>query len=145
MKHFLLGIFMLCSAYCSAQKYALLDKKMNLPVTYANTFTAADDYKGYFPVEKINLKKIITEIEKIAGLLKDSTKNIPEKIDITIGSTTFHGLRVQLSTEDRTDIVLTTSYGTSKSTMHLCDAKISNAGNAFFITTWLKYLHSYVN
>ncbi len=145
MKHLLFGIFMLCSAYCSAQKYALVDKKMNLPVTYANTLRAADAYKGYFPIEKVNIKKVITEIENIAGLIKDSTKKLPEKLDITIGSTTLHGLRVQLSTEDRIDIVLTTSYGTSKSTMHLCDTKISNTSNAFFITTWLKYLRSYVN
>ena len=66
------------------------------------------------------------------------------KIDFNVGSTSFHGLRVPLAAEERMDIVITTDYGVSKTTMHLSDAKLSNAKNAFFINTWLKYLRSHI-
>lgn len=136
---------MVCGTYCSAQKYALADKMMSLPVIYANTVTVHDKLKGYFPIDKATIKEFITEIEKIAKLLNDPKKKKPETIDLLIGSTALHGLRIGLSAEERMDITLTTDYGTSKATMHLCDAKISNANNAYYITTWIKYLRRYIN
>jgi hypothetical protein len=142
MKHFLLIFFVIVSTVCSAQKYALVDKQLSLPVIYANTITVQDNYKGYFPVEKNKLNEFVTEVEKIGKLLSDPKQPKPEKMDFSVGSTTFHGLRVPLATEERMDIVITTDYGVSKTTMHLSDAKLSNAKNAFFINTWLKYLHS---
>jgi len=122
----------------------LVDKKMSLPVIYANTLSIQDNYKGYFLVDKTKINEFITEIEKIEKILNDPKSRKPEKIDFILGSTTFHGLRIPLSIEERLDVVLVTDYGTSKSTMHLSDAKISNASNAFFISTWIKYLRSYI-
>jgi hypothetical protein len=144
MKHFLLIFFTLLSTVCFAQKYALIDKQMSLPIIYANTLTVQDHYKGYFPIEKEKLNEFVTEIEKIAKLINDKKGPKPEALDFNVGHTTFHGLRVPLATEERMDIVLTTDYGALKTTMHLSDAKITNAQNAFFINTWLKYLHSYI-
>jgi hypothetical protein len=142
MKHFLLSTFILASTVCSAQKYALVDKQMSLPVVYVDVISVQDSYKGYFPVEKTKLNEFVVEIEKIAKLLSDPKASKPETMQFTVGSTTFHGLRVPLSAEERLDIVLITDHGNSKTTMHLSDAKMSNAKNAFFINTWLKYLHT---
>ena len=144
MKYFLLIFFILINTICSAQKYALVDKQLSLPVIYANTVTIQDNYKGYFPVEKNKLNEFIIEVEKIGKLLNDPRKPKPETIDFNVGSTTFHGLRVPLAAEERMDIVISTDYGVSKTTMHLSDAKLSNAKNAHFINTWLKYLRSYI-
>ena len=144
MKYFLLIFFVLINTVCSAQKYALVDKQLSLPVIYANTMTVQDNYKGYFPVEKNKLNEFVVEVEKIGKLLNDPKKPKPETIDFNVGSTTFHGLRVPLATEERMDIVISTDYGVSKTTMHLSDAKLSNAKNAYFINTWLKYLRSYI-
>ena len=144
MKHFLLIVLTFLNTWSFGQKYALIDKQMSLPVIYANTLTVQDHYKGYFPVEKDKLTQFVTEIEKISRLITDKSTSKPETLDFKVGNTTFHGLRVPLATEERMDIVLTTDYGDSKTTMHLSDAKMSNAQNAFFINTWLKYLHSYI-
>ena len=144
MKLILSILFILLSTGCFAQKYALIDKNMSLPVTYTNTITVQDNYKGYFAVEKEKLNEFIAEVEKIAKILLDTIKRKPETINVNVGSTTIRGLRVPLAKEERMDVVITTDYGTSKVTMHLADAKVSNSSNAFFITTWLKYLHSYV-
>lgn len=145
MKHFLYAFLILFCTYSTAQKYVLVDKKMNLPVTYTNQVTTQDNIKGYFPVDKAKINEFIAEIEKIARLLNDPKKKKPETIDVLIGSTTLHGLTIALSAEERMDVVLTTDYGVAKASMHLCDPKISNASNAYYINTWLKYLRSYLN
>jgi hypothetical protein len=117
---------------------------MSLPVINANTITVLDDYRGYFPIEKTKINEFISEIDKIANSLSDPKTKKLETIDFLIGSTTFHVLRIQLRAGERIDIVLTTNSENSKSTMHLCRAKVSNAVNVFFIATWLKYLRSYI-
>ncbi len=145
MKHFLYVGFILLSSICSAQKYVLIDKTMSLPITYSNTITTIEDnFKGYFPVEKTKINEFINEIDKIARLLSDSKTKKPEAFKFNIGSTTINGMRVPLAVEERMDVILTTNYGPSKITMHLSDAKLSNASNAYFINTWLKYLRSYL-
>src|SRR5688500_5776956 len=137
MKHFLYVGFILLSSVCSAQKYVLIDKTMSLPVTYSNIITTEDNFKGYFPVEKIKINEFINELDKIVRLLSDSKIKKPEAFNFNIGSTTFNGLKVPLAKEERLDVTLTTDYGTSKISMHLSDPKISNASNAYFINTWL--------
>ena len=144
MKYFLYVGFVLLTSVCSAQKYVLIDKSMILPVTYSNTITTEDNFKGYFPVEKIKIDEFITEIDKIARLLADNSTKKPEAFNFNIGSTTFNGLKVPLAKEERLDVTLTTDYGTTQISMHLSDPKISNASNAYFINTWLKYLRSHL-
>src|SRR5438477_158971 len=65
MKYFLLIFFIAIGTVCSAQKYALIDKQMSLPVVYVDVVSVQDNFKGYFPVEKAKLMDFIAEIEKI--------------------------------------------------------------------------------
>ncbi len=135
MNHLLHIGFLLLSSVCSAQKYVLIDKTMSLPIIFSNTITTEDNLKGYLPVEKNKINEFISEINKIARLLADSNTKKPKAFKFNIGSTTFNCFKVPLAVEERMDVILTTAYGTSKITMHLSDAKISNAKNAYFINT----------
>ena len=144
MKHFLPAILLLISGVCYSQKYALLDKNMAQPVTYSNTVTLENSYKNIFPVEKDKIHQFILELQKIAGMLTDKKKSIPETFDFTVGNTRFVGLKIPLASEERLDVVLTSECNGIKINMHLSDAKTFNANNAFFINTWIKYIKSYV-
>lgn len=144
MKHFLPTFLLLISTFCYSQKYVLIDKKMALPLSYTNTVTLEHSYKNLFAVEKDNIHQFIAEVEKIAAMLTDKKKPKPEAIDLNVGKTRFVGLKISLSTEERLDVVLTTDCDGTKVSMHLSDAKLSNANNAFFINTWIKYIKSYV-
>ena len=143
MKLILLFAFSLFSFYSFSQKYVLLDKKMSMPVTYADNITVEQNYKGIFPVEKSYIKRFISEVEKISKLLITKTAK-PQTIDFTVGATTFHGLKISLTAEERMDVVLTTNCGNMNISMHLVDAKKSNANNAYYINTWLKYIKVYI-
>ena len=144
MKHFLPAFFLLISGVCYSQKYVLIDKKISQPVSYTNTVTLEHSYKNLFAVEKDKIHQFTAELEKIAAMLTDKKKPRPEAIDLYVGKTRFIGLKIPLSAEERFDIVLTTDCDGTKVSMHLSDAKISNASNAFFINTWVKYIKGYV-
>ena len=141
MKKILPVILLMLSGFSYPQKYVLIDKKMSAPLSYTNTVTLEHSYKNLFAVEHNKIHQFITEVEKIAAELSNK-KAKPEAIDFNVGQTHFFGVKVPLAAEERLDVVLTTNCDGTKMTMHLSDAKISNANNAFFITTWVKYIKS---
>jgi len=144
MKYFLLAFLLFVSAVCYSQKYALIDKNFSIPLTYTNAVTVEHKHKNFFPVENTQLRKFVAELEKIAVILTDKKKSIPEAFDFNIGKTRFVGLKVPSAKEERLDVVLSTDCDGSKVFMHLSDSKTSNARNAYFINTWVKYIKSYL-
>jgi hypothetical protein len=144
MKHFLIAFLVLISNLCYSQKYALIDKNMVTPISYTNTVTATHNHKNLFVVETDKVKQFISEIEKIAVMLTNSNKAMPETFEIMVGKTRFVGLKVPSTKEERLDVVLTTNCDGLKVFMHISDSKTSNARNAYFINTWIKYIRSYI-
>lgn len=141
MKHFLLFIIIYFSVAetGNAQKYILLDKAISQPAFYSNKISVSEKYKGFFPVEKKDLGKFIAALEEISKKL--SAKKFAGKAkEYQIGCVKFVGLVVLLASGDRLDYVITSTCDNIKITMHLCDAKISNENNAYFINTWIKYI-----
>ncbi|MEP6950875.1 MAG: hypothetical protein ABI863_16435 [Ginsengibacter sp.] len=143
MKFFLLFFILFLSVNCNAQKYALLDQHLVQPVTYSNKVTSADKFNDLFPVEKQMMRQFIDALQAIENKL--STKGPFDKAkQYEAGCAKFTGINVRLASEERLDYVLTSSCDNVKISMHLCDAKISNASNIYFIKTWIKYIQSYL-
>ena len=141
MKYFFLLAFIVVTTTCIGQKYVLMDKKMSMPLSYTDNVTVEHNYKGYFAVEKAKIGEVIAEIEKIVEKLKPGQKP-DDSFNFKVGSTSFTGLKIPLAKDERYDVVLTTDCGQIKSFMHLSDAKITNASNAYYIKTWLKYVRN---
>ena len=141
MRYFLLIILLVSAFGTKAQKFALLDEHFAEPVHYADVVTSSDKYNDFFPVEKKLLPQFIKTLEEIERALSSKTAIAN---NYQIGCVSFTGLYISLATGGRTDYVLTSACDNVKISMHLCDAKVSNASNAFFINTWIKYIRSYV-
>ncbi len=143
MKFFLLIVFLLVLGNLKAQKYALLDQHIAQPVTYSNKVTTSDKNNRLFPVEKIMLPKFIEVLEEIENKLS-SKGSFNEAKQYEVGCAKFAGIMVRLASEIRMDYVLTSSCDNVKISMHLCDAKLSNGSNVYFIKTWIQYIQSYL-
>jgi len=141
MKFFLLLFIFFASIDCKAQKYILLDEHLAQPVTYANTVTSANKFNDLFPVEKKLVIQFIDVLQEIENKLS-SKKPLGEAKQYEVGCAKFTGITVRLVSEERLDYVLTSTCDNVKISMHLCDAKISNASNLYFIKTWIKYIQS---
>jgi hypothetical protein len=143
MKYFLLFGLMLGAQQLSAQKYVLLDTRIIQPATYSTTITSDDKFNGFFPVEKKNIKPFIKALEEIVKELS-STEALKSVQQFEIGCVKFAGVAVPMAKENRLDYVITSSCDNVKISMHLCDAKISNRSNIYFINTWIKYIKTSV-
>jgi hypothetical protein len=130
--------FLLLSFIGWSQKYALLDRKMIAPIAYSNTITVAHDYQNLFPVEKEKLSEFISTLENIVKMLNE--KKIPASVDYNVGTARFKGTKFTFPSEERIDIILTSACSDATISMHLVDAKMSNATNAYNISTWIKYI-----
>lgn len=140
MKFIFLFIFSLLVFSAGAQKYILLDKTMSFPATLANVVTIKDEYRNLFAIEKLRVNEFVAALEKIARQI--SSGKIPESFNFYVGATRFYGLKIPLKKEERMDVVLTTDCGNQKISMHLCDGKVSNASNVFYIKTWADYIRN---
>jgi hypothetical protein len=139
MKYIFLVLLFFSTVAVKAQKYALLDEHFTEPVKYANTVTSADKFHHLFPVEKKTLPafiKILTQIEKKLS----SNKPIERVEQYELGCVKFSGSLLSLASGQRVDYVITSTCDNVKVSMHLCNARNSNATNAFFINTWIKYI-----
>jgi hypothetical protein len=138
LKIYLLLIITSIAGSSYSQKYALLDKNMIAPFTYSNSVSLQHSYQNLFPVEKDKLSVFVTELEKIVKELND--KKIPNSYEFNIGATNFKMLKIPLQNEERMDLMLTTTADKASVNMHLVDGKNSNVTNAYYVSTWLRYL-----
>lgn len=143
MKPLLLFIILFASVNCKAQKYALLDQHLAQPVRYADNVTSTDKFNDFFPIEKKMLQQFIGSLQEIETKLSSKVP-FGEPKQYEVGCSKFIGINVRLASEERLDYVITSTCDNVKISMHLCDAKISNASNIYFIKTWIKYIQSYL-
>lgn len=142
MKYFLIIVLVLGPVMLQAQKYVLLDKRISRPVATTDVVTSQDKFNGLFPVEKKKLKEFVDALEEIEKQLSAKGKGRTAK-QFEIGCAQFTGHVVALEKEERLDYVLNSTCDNVFISMHLSDAKISNASNSYFIKTWIKYIKSY--
>lgn len=137
---YILVLVIICSSFQGhAQKYILLDKAISQPAFYSNTILVSEKYKGFFPIEKKDISKFLNALEEIVQRL--SSKKITGKAkNYKFGCTELNGVAFPLASGERLDYVLTSTCENLPITMHLCDAKLSNEDNAYYINTWIKYI-----
>ncbi|MEO8413474.1 MAG: hypothetical protein ABI472_07425 [Ginsengibacter sp.] len=142
MKTWLFFLLFFAATGTQAQQYALLDMHLANPIQYANTITPGNKFNDLFPVEKKMLPQFIKVLEEIEKKLS-SKEPFGEAKQFEIGCINFRGIIVSLASGERLDYVVTSTCDNIGISMHLCDAKISNTSNAFFIKTWIKYMEGY--
>ena len=141
MKYFFLLTILCASLVTRAQKYILLDEAISRPAVYTNHLTDLEKYKKFFPVEVKDLPQFLEVLQKIDNLLSGKNNNAAA-IDFKAGCAEFKGRAFKLASGTRFDYILTANCEGVKEAMHLCDAKLTNTNNSYFIRTWIKYIKS---
>ena len=126
-----------------AQKYVLLDEAIAQPAVYTNHLSELEKYKKFFPVEVNEISEFINVLQQILERLNQK-KVTGDAQNYKVGCVEFKGKVFPLSSNERIDYVITSDCDGKKVTMHLCDAKLSNSNNAYFVKTWIKYIKSNV-
>ncbi len=141
---YLFIIILICEASLGkSQKYVLLDEAISQPAIYTNHLNETEKYKKFFPVAVKDIPQFLNVLQEIANRLSKNKVTGPVK-NYKVGCAQFKGKVFPLASGERIDYVLTSDCDGLKVTMHLVDAKLSNANNAYFIDTWIKYIKSTV-
>jgi hypothetical protein len=143
MKYLFILVFICATSAGKAQKYILLDESISQPAVYTDHLSELNKYKKFFPIEVKDLPQFVSVLQQIVQRLKEK-KLTNEVRNYTVGCSQFTGKAFPLTSGERIDYVLTSTCDGKKVTMHLCDAKLSNANNAYFVETWIKYIQSNV-
>lgn len=139
MKYLFIVVFICAVSTCKAQKYILLDESISQPAVYTDHLSALNKYKNFFPVEVKDLPLFVSVLQQIAERL--NKKNISGAAkNYKVGCSQFKGKAFPLATGERIEYVLTSTCDGKIVMMHLCDAKLSNANNAYYVETWIKYI-----
>lgn len=139
MKFSFLFLIFFTSIKSNAQKYALLDTRFLHPIRYVDIVTPMDKLNGFFPVERKILLQFINSLTDIENELSKK-ETVSEVKQYKFGCLNFNGKILKFASETRLDYVLTSNCDNVNIQMHLCDAKVSNGINRFFIRTWKNYI-----
>ncbi len=139
MKYLLLVSFVFIASAIYGQKYVLLDEHFTHPIRYSDRVTAADKYNDLFPIEKRLLPDFLKALREIDSKLS-SKPPFGKLKDYAMGCLKFVGRITTVSGAEHIDYVITSYCDTVRISMHLCDAKMSTASNAFFVKVLIKYI-----
>src|SRR5690242_13791507 len=134
MKYLFLIVAFCAATATKAQNYMLLDESISQPAIYTNHLNEMAKYKKYFPVPVEDLPKFLNVLQQIANWLSEPNVTGPVK-NYKIGCVQFTGKVFPLSSGERIDYVLSSNCEDITVKMHLCDAKLSNSDNAYFVKT----------
>lgn len=141
MKYFFVIVLVCTASLGKAQKYVLFDEAIAQPAIYSNHLNEMEKYNKFFPVEAKDIPQFLSVLQEIANRLSEHKVTGSVK-DYKVGCAQFTGKVFPLAVGNRIDYMLTSNCDGIKVTMHLCDAKLSNANNAYFVKTWIKYIRS---
>lgn len=143
MKYLFIIVFICNASLGKSQKYVLLDEAISQPAIYTNHLNEMEKYKKFFPVPVKDVPQFLNVLQEIANRLNKNEVTGPAK-NYKVGCAQFTGKVFPLASGGRIDYVLTSDCDGVKVTMHLVDARLSNANNAYFVNTWIKYIRSTV-
>jgi len=122
-----------------AQRYALLDEHFIHPVRYVDQVTASDRFNDLFPVEKQALPAFLKALQEIDAQL--SALPLRGKLtNYSMGCLQFTGRLTTVAGRERIDYVVTSTCDSVRISLHLCDAKVTPARNAFYVRVLIRYI-----
>lgn len=117
MKYFL--ILLLIPSLTYAQKYALIDKNIKLPVIYTDSVSVHQVTQGYFPVEKSKIDTFLANLNYIADLHSSITRSKMKSFELRSGSNIMEVSRVPMAYGDQYFVKTVTRAGNVVAEAHL--------------------------
>jgi hypothetical protein len=128
--------------YSFSQKYALLDKKLKLPIIYSDSITVEQIKKGFFPVKNESVDSLIANFQYIREFLEKRQRSKAKSFELHSATTIITVKRVPYAYGDRYNIDAITNVGELTAMIKLSNSEISNKENVKHVDKVLSYLKS---
>lgn len=123
-------------------KYALLDKKLKLPILYTDSVTVEQIKKGFFPVENKNIDTLISNLQYLADMVSKRQRAKMQRFELRQASTVFEIERVPFAYGDRYNSRAVTQVGELSAFINILNSNLSNRENMAKVDRLLRYLES---
>lgn len=123
------------------QRYALIDRKLKVPLQQVDTITKAQMDKGFFLVEKANIDTLIGKLKELSARLRRVEIEKYNEVQWTAGKTLLTITAVRRSVADRLNVALSTDTGEGhKYKVYIVDGALTNNDNARYLNRLVKYI-----
>lgn len=138
MRKLLIAICLL-PAFACAQKYALIDKHLRMPIIYTDSVTVEQVSKGWFPVENKSIDTLIANIKYLKEILSERQRAKMKSFDLHSSNLLINTSRVPYAYGDRYNSVAHSDCGQVKAELTIINSEKKNANNSVWLGKLLAY------
>ena len=125
-----------------AQKYALIDKKFNLPIIYTDSVTVEQVSKGWFPIENRSVDTLAANLKFLREVLDTRQRAKMKSFELHSSNLVINTNRVPYAYGDRYNSVAKSDCGQVKAELTLINSDDKNKSSNEKLEKFLKYLKS---
>lgn len=124
------------------QRYALIDRKLKIPLQLTDTITKEQRDNGFFVVEKQKIDSLIEKLQAIEQRLRRVEKEKIDEVQWSVGATVLTITAIKKSVADRLNVALSTDIGEGhKYKVYIVDGALTNNDNARYLSRLIKYIN----
>lgn len=124
------------------QRYALVDRKLKVPLQLVDTITKEQMIKGFFVVETKNIDTLIGKLEELRARLRRVEIEKYNEVQWSAGTTLLTITAIRKSIADRLNVALSTDTGEGhKYKVYIVDGSLTNNDNARYLNRLIKYIN----
>jgi hypothetical protein len=141
MRQFLLSC-LLFPFFGLSQHYALIDKKLKLPILYTDSVTVEQISSGWFPIENKHIDTLVADLYYLKDMLDVRQRSKMKSFELRASNSVIHTDRVPFAYGDRYNARMSAQCGEVTASMLLTTPGESNKTNLKSIMRLLSYLKS---
>lgn len=135
-------VLLTCVKLRAQQRYALIDRKLKVPLQLSDSITKAQMDKGFFVVERKNIDTLIGKLEELQARLKRVEIEKYNEVQWSAGTTILTITAIRKSVADRLNVALSTDIGEGhKYKVYIVDGALTNNDNAKYLNRLIKYIN----
>ena len=142
MKYLLLLFVLIPTLGKTQTKYALIDKKLKLPILYTDSLTVEQISNGFFPLENKNVDTLIANLIYLHEMLDKRQRAKMQSFELRQASSVFTVNRVPYAYGDRYNSKAITKVDELTASLNIIDSELSNKKNKEWIDKLINYLKS---
>lgn len=124
------------------QRYALIDRKLKVPILYTDSVTVEQVNKGFFPIENKSIDTLIVNLLYLKDVLDVRQRSKMKSFELRSGNIVIRTNKVPFAYGDRYSSVMESYSSGLTAQLTLIDQSVKNKKSADHLDDILRYFKS---
>ncbi len=139
---FLLSILLIVPLFTSAQRFALIDRKLKIPILYTDSITVEQVKQGFIPVENKSIDTLIANIKYLIGIMEVRQRSKMQSFELKSSNVTIKTARTPFAYGDRYNSLMETHSNGVIAQYNIIDPTITNKKSVERLEKMIAYFKS---